>query len=344
MKRYWFLLCAATIFIVGTTVSAKESKTVIVSVGDKEFEIILADNEAADRFYQMLPMSLDMSELNGNEKYYYMNEQLPTSASVPKQIRTGDLMLYGSNCVVIFYKSFSTSYSYTELGHMTNSSGLAAALGKGDVTVTFAKKDNMEEESSSEESSSVQESGTEESSLEEESSSKESNAEEESSLEENSSKKESSSVEESGSKKDHPKKSRKPEMKSHTYEWQITKNATATQNGEKAYVCTQCGEVAYRTEISAYGIFTDTVIKRIETAPIGSTLAVDAVQYVSFPQKVYEKLAERGDLTLEINFTYLGNAYTVTLPQDADFSGLIDQNGYCGFLNLCTRFTWSIRE
>ena len=161
MKRYWFLLCAAILFIVGANVSAKENRTVIVSVGDKEFEIILADNEAADRFYQMLPMSLNMSELNGNEKYYYMNEYLSTSASVPKQIRTGDLMLYGSNCVVLFYKSFSTSYSYTELGHMTDSSELAAALGKSDVTVTFAKKDNMEEESSPEESSLEEESDTE---------------------------------------------------------------------------------------------------------------------------------------------------------------------------------------
>ena len=327
MKRYWFLLCVAIIFVMGATVSAKEDSTVIISVGDKEFEIILADNEAADKFYQMLPMSLDMSELNGNEKYYYMNEQLPTNASVPKQIHTGDLMLYGSSCVVLFYKSFSTSYSYTELGHMTNSSELAAALGKGDVTVTFAKKDNTEEESSSEE-----ESGTEGDSSKEESSTEKSSSMEE------------SNTEESSSKKDHPKKSRKLEKHSHIYEWQITKNATVMQNGEKVYVCTQCGEIAYKAEISAYGIFADTVIERIETAPTGCTLAVDAMQYVSFPQKVYEKLAERGDLTLEIKFTYLGNAYTVTLPQNADFSGLIDQNGYCGFLNLCTRFAWSIRE
>ena len=333
MKRYWFLLCVAIIFIVGATVSAKEDRTVIVSVGDKEFEIILADNEAADRFYQMLPMSLDMSELNGNEKYYYMNEQLPTSASVPKQICTGDLMLYGSSCVVLFYKSFSTSYSYTELGHMTNSSGLAAALGKSDVAVTFTKKYNMEEETET----------TEESSLVEESSSEESSSIEESSIEESSSKEEGSS-EESSSKKDHPQKSRKSEKKCHTYEWQITKNATITQNGEKAYICTRCGEIACKTEISAYNIFVDTVLERIETAPISSTVVVDAMQYVSFPQKVYEKLAEREDLTLEINFTYLGNMYTVTLPQNADFSGLIDQNGYCGFLNLCTRFAWSIRE
>ena len=54
-----------------------------------------------------------------------------------KNINAGDLMLYGSNCLVIFYESFSTSYSYTKIGHIDNPEGLAETLGSGNIKVTF---------------------------------------------------------------------------------------------------------------------------------------------------------------------------------------------------------------
>lgn len=78
-----------------------------------------------------------MSEMNGNEKYHYLSENLPTDSYRPGTIQTGDLMLYGSSCVVLFYETFSSGYSYTRLGQIDNPKGLAAALGGGDVSVRF---------------------------------------------------------------------------------------------------------------------------------------------------------------------------------------------------------------
>jgi hypothetical protein len=46
-------------------------------------------------------------------------------------------MLYGNNCLVLFYENFNTSYTYTRLARIDNSSELSKALGTDNVTVTF---------------------------------------------------------------------------------------------------------------------------------------------------------------------------------------------------------------
>lgn len=79
-----------------------------------------------------------MQELNGNEKYSYLAQPLSADASCPASIHAGDLMLFGSHCLVLFYKDFSTSYRYTPIGQLENAQGLRQALGYGNVTITFS--------------------------------------------------------------------------------------------------------------------------------------------------------------------------------------------------------------
>ncbi|WDF77210.1 cyclophilin-like fold protein [Mucilaginibacter sp. KACC 22773] len=115
-----------------------------ITIASRTFTAKLLENPTAAAFKAMLPMTINMNELNGNEKYFDLSEDLVRNASNPGTIHAGDLMLYGSNTLVLFYKTFSTPYSYTRIGHIDDITGLAAALGSKGVTVNFdmVKKEN----------------------------------------------------------------------------------------------------------------------------------------------------------------------------------------------------------
>lgn len=108
-----------------------------IKIGNSIFTAALYENATVTAFRSLLPVTVNMVELNGNEKYVDLSRSLPTNASNPGTIKNGDLMLYGSSTLVLFYETFSTSYSYTKLGRIENVTGLAAALGSGNVSVTY---------------------------------------------------------------------------------------------------------------------------------------------------------------------------------------------------------------
>jgi hypothetical protein len=142
-----FLVLAYSIKMVKATQTAPTQEQVALStasmtivVGGSIFVGKLYDNDTTKALLSKLPMTLDMRELNGNEKYYCLPERLPNDPQRIPRINLGDIMLYGSDCLVLFYASFSTPYSYTRIGYIEDTSGLVAALGDGNVTVTFYAK------------------------------------------------------------------------------------------------------------------------------------------------------------------------------------------------------------
>jgi hypothetical protein len=121
------------------TVAQPEEHRMWMTVGERRFAITLIASEAARAFWAQLPLTLHMAELNGNEKHADLPEALPANASRPGTIRTGDLMLYGTNTLVVFYSTFNSSYSYTRLGRVDDPVKLAEALGRGNVRISFSK-------------------------------------------------------------------------------------------------------------------------------------------------------------------------------------------------------------
>ena len=114
---------------------------VTLTVNGQKFKAVFYNNETTNALLKKMPMTLNMKELNGNEKYYYFDTEFPTNEKSPDKISAGDIMLYGPDCLVVFYKSHSTSYQYTSVGKVENPEGLAEALGNGNVSVTITSSE-----------------------------------------------------------------------------------------------------------------------------------------------------------------------------------------------------------
>lgn len=116
-----------------------QAANIILTINGVAFTATLEDNDAARGFAALLPMELDMRELNGNEKYFYLDESLPQNASNPGTINAGDIMLFGSDCLVLFYGTHETSYSYTRTGRIDDPNGLLEAVGAGSTLVRWGE-------------------------------------------------------------------------------------------------------------------------------------------------------------------------------------------------------------
>ena len=120
-----------------SSTSEREGVSIEATIGGSEFAIDLVDSPSSRDFLAMLPLSLTMEELNGNEKYAYLDSPIAADPYSPGTIEAGDFMLYGTSCLVIFYDTFMTGYAYTRLGRFSSIEGLGNALGSCDINVDF---------------------------------------------------------------------------------------------------------------------------------------------------------------------------------------------------------------
>ena len=120
------------------TSTRTNEQRISMTVGERRFTVTLADNETGRAFAARLPLTLDMPDLNDNEKHVTLSQQLPTAPFRPGVIRNGDLMLYGSNTLVLFYLTFDSPYSYTRIGRVEDADDLAQVLGRNSARVVFA--------------------------------------------------------------------------------------------------------------------------------------------------------------------------------------------------------------
>lgn len=108
-----------------------------VKIGDNTFIATLEDNAAVREFIDMMrqaPVSVDMSDYSGFEKVGSLGRSL-TADNRQTTTDAGDIVLYNSNQIVMFYGS--NSWSYTKIGHIDDLTGWEHTLGSGSITVVF---------------------------------------------------------------------------------------------------------------------------------------------------------------------------------------------------------------
>ena len=130
MKIFFLLLIIFQIIKLGSS----EDKY-FIKINDHEYLFELENTEFANQIKSKLPFTVKMKNLNGNEVYHEFNENFKKDEKSINTINTGDIYLYQSNCLVLFYKSFSTSYKYTEIGKLKEPIQLENVIGSGDVVV-----------------------------------------------------------------------------------------------------------------------------------------------------------------------------------------------------------------
>lgn len=136
MKKMILSLSMTLIGLLLNPLNAQNMK-VKITISNQEFTATLNDSEAARELIELLPMEVSMSEHNGNEKYYNLPKSMPGRAINPGNVQTGDLMIWSSSTLVLFYAPGRTSYSYIRLGKIDNALGLHEAVGRGSIKVKF---------------------------------------------------------------------------------------------------------------------------------------------------------------------------------------------------------------
>ncbi len=109
-----------------------------VTIDGKQYTATSESTKAAENFLNNLPLSLEMIEINENEKRGYTYFKLATDAKKLGKVEIGDILLSGDSYVIIATKTFKTSDKYTKIGHIQN----LGTVSKGTIQAYISKIEN----------------------------------------------------------------------------------------------------------------------------------------------------------------------------------------------------------
>ena len=135
--------CSSEKASIQTTETNREEpkKMLSIKINGTAFQLELANNRTAKELQKILPNKFSMEDLHQNEKFFDLPENLLRNELAVGKIEAGDVVLYGDRTLVIFYRSFETSYSYTWIGKILDSEELERVVGNSAVKIEIQKED-----------------------------------------------------------------------------------------------------------------------------------------------------------------------------------------------------------
>jgi len=117
----------------------EEAIDMTLKINDEIVQVKWENNESVKALMKMAsenPVVVDMSMYGGFEQVGSLGTTLPSNDQSTKT-KPGDIVLYTSDSIVVFYGN--NSWAYTRLGHIEDKSKseLQDMLGRGNVTLTI---------------------------------------------------------------------------------------------------------------------------------------------------------------------------------------------------------------
>ena len=139
MKHILPLVTAIILLFTVTACNGEETmKTtgMILTINETEVPVTWEDNPSVQELEGLLPLTVSMSMYGGFEQVGPLGQRI-ASSDVQTDTDPGDIVLYASSQIVIFYGS--NSWAYTRLGHIDmQREELEELLGKGNVSITLS--------------------------------------------------------------------------------------------------------------------------------------------------------------------------------------------------------------
>jgi hypothetical protein len=125
------------------TTDNEEEETMKMIIGDTQVNVAWENNDSVRALMDLCrekPLTVEMSMYGGFEQVGSLGRRLPSNDTYTTT-SSGDIVLYSSNQIVVFYGS--NSWEYTRLGHITDKdqAGMSGLLSGGDVTITISMEE-----------------------------------------------------------------------------------------------------------------------------------------------------------------------------------------------------------